>query len=402
MSLIWTVLALAIPLSAQPPAPTPQENLLQSIREWKSFIPADPEAPLHKKFMPELSVIKQRITTGPHKIETLQADFEVWKRKLLAELYVENETAFFSDPQRFEQYVNDRLAITRALQTPKVNAAAGNAQVKELRSSLGAFSSWSGLSWAYDRFREKSKTTSSPFVVVDGSGGGPRAPEKVVFTNLDVAKAWQGRLRPERTAPPPSPDLSNEPLDEAKLRAALRKDGASQAVIDAGFKYAKDYNVDPRLVFGLMRQESGFNPKAESHAGAQGLMQLMPQTAAGLGVDNPWNIWENVKGGVKFLAGRLKKWTSDANAQLEQFADWAQANYSEQIAALHSARTNAQQAAALASLKPMVDAAPEGVRYAIGAYNAGDRGVTRWYKETRNYVVFVLSNFVRYHKKATA
>lgn len=399
MSLIWTVLALTIPLSAQQPAPTPQETLLKSIREWKTFIPADPEAPLHKKFMPELALIKQRILTGPHKIETLQADFELWKRKLLAELYVENETAFFSDPQRFEKYVNDRLAITRALQAPKLGAEAGNAQVKELRSSLGTFTSWSGLSWAYDRFREKSKAAPA---TVDGSGASIGGPEKVVFTNLDVAKAWQGRLRPERAAPPPSPDLSGEPLDEGKLRAALRKDGASQAVIDAGFKYAKDYGVDPRLVFGLMRQESRFNPNAESHAGAQGLMQLMPQTAAGLGVDNPWNIWENVKGGVSYLAGRLKKWTSDATAQLEKFADWAQANYSEQIAALHSARTNAQQAAALASLKPMVDAAPEGVRYAIGAYNAGDRGVTRWYKETRNYVVFVLSNFVRYHKKATA
>lgn len=66
------------------------------------------------------------------------------------------------------------------------------------------------------------------------------------------------------------------------------------------------YNIDPYLVLAVIHQESGGNSKAVSSAGAEGLMQLMPQTAADLGVSNAFNPQQNIKGGIAYLAYLLK------------------------------------------------------------------------------------------------
>ena len=62
------------------------------------------------------------------------------------------------------------------------------------------------------------------------------------------------------------------------------------------------YGIDPYLIMAVIRQESGGYAKAVSSAGAEGLMQLMPQTAADLGVTDPFNPQQNVRGGIAYLA----------------------------------------------------------------------------------------------------
>ena len=76
------------------------------------------------------------------------------------------------------------------------------------------------------------------------------------------------------------------------------KDPQLEALIH---KYAQIYGVDPTLVRAVMRHESGFKATAVSPKGAQGLMQLMPGTAALMGVKDPFDPEQNIAGGVGYL-----------------------------------------------------------------------------------------------------
>ena len=80
-------------------------------------------------------------------------------------------------------------------------------------------------------------------------------------------------------------------------------------------QYAQQYGVDPSLALAVAQTESNFNPAAVSPAGAIGVMQLMPSTAAGLGV-NPNDPTQNIQGGVQYLAQLLQKYDGDATMAL--------------------------------------------------------------------------------------
>ncbi|MBF0492436.1 MAG: lytic transglycosylase domain-containing protein [Deltaproteobacteria bacterium] len=72
---------------------------------------------------------------------------------------------------------------------------------------------------------------------------------------------------------------------------------------------ASQYNLPPELIAGIIWQESRGNPKAQSHCGAMGLMQLMPETASRLGVKNPFDPADNINGGAKYIRQMLDKFS---------------------------------------------------------------------------------------------
>lgn len=115
---------------------------------------------------------------------------------------------------------------------------------------------------------------------------------------------------------------------------------------------AQNWQIDPALVKAVIANESGFNANATSPVGAQGLMQLMPQTAASVGVHDPYDPAQNVAGGTRYLKGLLDRFNGD-------------------------------------------------VRLAVAAYNAGPNAVEKYgdvppYAETKNYVQNVLGSYDRY------
>jgi hypothetical protein len=79
---------------------------------------------------------------------------------------------------------------------------------------------------------------------------------------------------------------------------------------------AQKHQIDPRLVLEVVRQESGFRLRAVSHKGAQGLMQLMPATAARFGVVNSYDPAENVQAGTKYLRFLLDTFGGDLELAL--------------------------------------------------------------------------------------
>ncbi len=74
--------------------------------------------------------------------------------------------------------------------------------------------------------------------------------------------------------------------------------------------------VDPALLRALIRQESNFDPSAQSPAGAQGLTQLMPATARGLGVDDPLDPIQAIEGGARYLRQMLDRFGGDVTQAL--------------------------------------------------------------------------------------
>lgn len=99
------------------------------------------------------------------------------------------------------------------------------------------------------------------------------------------------------------------------LRFTTGRAGLDQLIVNSGNKY----ELDPLLIYLVMREESGFNYRAVSHVGARGLMQLMPATARQLGVRNIHDPVENVEAGTRYLKNLITLFAGDVNLALAAY-----------------------------------------------------------------------------------
>jgi hypothetical protein len=124
---------------------------------------------------------------------------------------------------------------------------------------------------------------------------------------------------PQTTGPDGTPSSPSIPstLQLARQPAPAHNDAQR---IDASIeKAASDYDLPAELICGVIQTESNFKVRAVSPAGAQGLMQLMPATARELGVDDPFDIEQNIDGGARYLRQMLDMFGGDLKQALSAY-----------------------------------------------------------------------------------
>lgn len=110
----------------------------------------------------------------------------------------------------------------------------------------------------------------------------------------------------------PVPTVPAQPASTGKNESPASLDGLIS-------KASSRYGVDERLIRSVIQTESNFDADVVSHAGAQGLMQLMPATARGLGVENPFDPEQNIMGGTKYIKQMLDRYNNDPSLALAAY-----------------------------------------------------------------------------------
>jgi soluble lytic murein transglycosylase-like protein len=124
-----------------------------------------------------------------------------------------------------------------------------------------------------------------------------------------AATLARARTKPNSTTPVTRP-MTVTPISVPTSAIAFKDEIAAAA---------RKYGLDPALLAAVVKQESNFNPKAQSAAGAKGLTQLMDATAGRLGVKDSFDPVENLDAGARFLSGLLTEFHGDERLALAAY-----------------------------------------------------------------------------------
>ncbi|WP_286132257.1 lytic transglycosylase domain-containing protein [Bacillus sp. FJAT-27251] len=125
---------------------------------------------------------------------------------------------------------------------------------------------------------------------------------------LEQTKTSAGGPSAEPILPAPAVEVPAPPPVSVNLKPANRHQPDMSEINTAIQEASEKYGVPVPLIRSVVDAESSFNPLAQSGAGAQGLMQLMPATAQSLGVRDPFDVKQNIDGGVRYLKQMLDRY----------------------------------------------------------------------------------------------
>ncbi len=182
------------------------------------------------------------------------------------------------------------------------------------------------------------------YVYEDQNGGRLISNQPNQHKSLKLIRSYQPRSAVHALGP--------RHYNYAQRRLAPRKTKFDPHIFDL----ADTFKQDRALIKAIIQIESSFNPRAVSPKGAQGLMQLMPATANSYQVSDPFDVKDNLRGGIRYFAHLMNRYNND-------------------------------------------------VRLALAAYNAGETAVAKYngippYPETQEYVKYVLRLHKNYQQHA--
>jgi soluble lytic murein transglycosylase-like protein len=345
-----------------------RKALLNAIEDWKTFLPDNPQDPMTIKHSESLHAIKvgaAALKPG-EEITPLEMRFEEWKQALLGDLYQQNQDRFFSDPQRFQQYMQERLDALTAIRDQKRRVPQQSKKLDELRAQIDGIPDATTLGRLYEKARQGSAPVSVSQVRTV-SFSGPKAQAnaavyttKSTFISPDQIAAPPAQFEPASYSPAHAGASTLSGIISSVSNTAKRYAGQ---VADAIVGFSRKVGIDSGLEAAFVWAESAFNPHATSGSGAMGLGQLMPGTAQGLGVSNAYDINQNVRGSTVFV-----------KQLLNHFATADDIRYTEGLYAAAKMRVQSGQSAD-SVWQDVFNKTPLGLKNAIAAYNAGQGAI---------------------------